>query len=262
MTTTITVTNQKGGTGKTSTSLFLAYGLADRGYRILLVDLDAQADASYSTNLKYDPKKTTFELLLQDIDIRDAIVHANMPDVKGSLDLVPASPNLATLDVQIARKQLIDTQYNLNDALKDVKENYDFIILDTPPALSIAVLNALTASDYVIVPTQADIYSLKGLGQLARTISSIKRRSNPDLKVAGILIGRYDTRTNFTKAITNMFNETSQRLQTKVFKNKIREAIAIKEAQGERTNIFTYAPKAKVTNDINKFINELLGGLL
>lgn len=79
----------------------------------MLVDLDAQADASYSTNLKYDPKETTFELLLQDIDIKDAIVHADMPDAKGSLDLVPASPNLATLDVQIARKQLIDTQYNL-----------------------------------------------------------------------------------------------------------------------------------------------------
>lgn len=259
---TITITNQKGGTGKTSTSLFLAYGLANRGYKVLLVDLDAQADASYSTNLKYNPKKTTFEFLLQDINIRDTIVHAEMLGAKGSLDLVPASPNLATLDVQITRKQLIDTQYNLNDALKGIKQNYDFIILDTPPALSIVVLNALTASDYVIVPTQADIYSLKGLGQLVRTISSIKRRSNPDLKVAGILIGRYDTRTNFTKAITDMFNETSQRLQTKVFKNKIREAIAIKEAQGERTNIFAYAPKAKVTNDINEFINEFLGGLL
>lgn len=162
----------------------------------------------------------------------------------------------------MVKRQLIDAQYNLSEALKQVKDNYDYIIIDTPPAISMAVLNALTASDYVIVPTQADIYGLKGLGKLAITINSIKRHSNPNIQVLGILLGRYDARTNFTKAITDMLQETSKKLNTKVFNTKIREAIAIKEAQGERTNLFEYAPKAKVTKDVNQFLNELLGGLI
>ena len=257
----ITVTNQKGGTGKTSTSLFLSYGLAFKGYKVLLIDLDSQADASFSTGISYDATRTSLEVILGDTDIKDAIV--SVPTKKdAALNLIPASANLSSLDIQLVKRQLIDAQYNLSEALKLIKSNYDFIIIDTPPAISMAVLNALTSSDYVIVPTQADIYGLKGLGKLAGTINSIQRHSNPDIKVLGILLGRYNYRTNFTKAITDMLNNTSKRLHTKVFDTKIREAIAIKEAQGERTNLFEYAPKAKVTQDVNKFINEVLGGLL
>ena len=181
---------------------------------------------------------------------------------RAKLDLVPASSNLASLDIQLVKRQLIDAQYNLSEALKQVRDDYDYIILDTPPAISMVVLNALTASDYVIVPTQADIYGLKGLGKLAGTINSIQKHSNPSVQVLGILVGRYDARTNFTKAITDMLQDTSKKLHTRVFNTKIREAIAIKEAQGERTNLFEYAPKAKVTKDVNQFLNELLGGLL
>ena len=261
MSKTITVTNQKGGTGKTSTSLFISYGLAFKGYKVLLIDLDSQADASFSTGISYDESKTSLEVVLKDISIQDAAIPIPTEE-KAKLDLVPASSNLASLDIQLVKRQLIDAQYNLSEALKPVEGKYDFIIIDTPPAISMAVLNALTASDFVVVPTQADIYSLKGLGKLAGTIASIKKHSNPSIEVSGILIGRYNYRTNFTKAITSMLQETSQRLNTKVFDTKIREAIAIKEAQGERTNIFDYAPKAKVTNDINHFIDELLGGML
>lgn len=257
----ITVTNQKGGTGKTSTSLFLSYGLAFKGYKVLLIDLDSQADASFSTGVSYDETKTSLEVILGDADIQETIVPVPAKQ-KIKLDLIPASGNLASLDIQLVKRQLIDAQYNLTEALKPFKENYDFIIIDTPPAISMAVLNALTASNYVIVPTQADIYGLKGLGKLAGTISSIQRHSNPDIKVLGILLGRYNYRTNFTKAITDMLQETSKRLHTHIFDTKIREAIAIKEAQGERNNLFEYAPKAKVTQDVNDFINEMLGGLI
>lgn len=261
MSKTITVTNQKGGTGKTSTSLFLSYGLAFKGYKVLLVDLDSQADASFSTGVSYDETKTSLEVILGDIDITDTIVSVPIKQ-RAKLDLVPASSNLASLDIQLVKRQLIDAQYNLSEAMKQVQDDYDYIILDTPPAISMAVLNALTASDYVIVPTQADIYGLKGLGKLAGTINSIQKHSNPSVQVLGILIGRYDARTNFTKAITDMLQDTSKKLHTRVFNTKIREAIAIKEAQGERTNLFEYAPKAKVTKDVNQFLNELLGGLL
>lgn len=162
----ITVTNQKGGTGKTTTSLIISYGLALRGYRVLLIDLDSQADASYSTLAQYNPLKTSLEVILGDVDIREVIV--NVPtDMLTHIDLLPASANLATLDIQLTKRQIIDAQYNLSDALRDVKQEYDYIIIDTPPAISMALLNALTASDYVLIPTQADVYSLKGLGNLS-----------------------------------------------------------------------------------------------
>lgn len=260
MTKIITVTNQKGGTGKTSTSLFTSYGLALKGYRVLLIDLDSQADASFSTGIQYDPRKTSLEVILGEIKADDAIVPVKTKK-PAKLDLLPASPNLASLDIQLVKRQLLDAQYNLSEALKTVLSNYDYVVIDTPPAISMAVLNALTVSDYVIVPTQADIYGLKGLGNLANTIQSIRSRSNPRLRVLGILLGRYNARTKFTQAITNMLNSTSQQLNTKVFDTKIREAIVIKEAQGEQTNLFEYAPNAKATKDVNNFITELLGGL-
>lgn len=266
MTKVITVTNQKGGTGKTSTSLFLAYGLALRGNDVLLIDLDSQADASFSTGVTYSENKTSLEVLLGDLSITDAIVNvtssqADLFNKGGRLDLVPASANLATLDIQLVKRQLIDAQYNLADGIEDIADKYDYVIIDTPPAIGMGVFNTLTASDYVIVPTQADIYGLKGLGKLASTIATIKRRSNTKITVLGILLGRYNNRTNFTKAITEMLDTTAAKLKTKVFATKIRESITIKEAQGERKSLFEYAPSAKVTKDVDAFIDELLGGI-
>lgn len=253
----ITVTNQKGGTGKTTTSLIISYGLALRGFKVLLIDLDSQADASYSTLAQYNPLKTSLEVILGDVDIREAIV--NVPtDMLTHIDLLPASANLATLDIQLTKRQIIDAQYNLSDALRDVKQEYDYIIIDTPPAISMALLNALTASDYVLIPTQADVYSLKGLGNLSNTINAIKQRSNPNLNVLGILIGRYDPRTKFTQAITAMLEQTSKQLHTKVFKTKLKEAIAIKEAQGEQKNLFEYDPRSKAAKNATEFIDELM----
>lgn len=226
---------------------------------MLLIDLDSQADASFSTGVQYDPRKTLLEVILGELKAGEAIIPVKMKH-KAKLDLLPASPNLASLDIQLVKRQLLDVQYNLSEALKPVLSNYDYVVIDTP-AISMAVLNALKASDYVIVPTQADIYGLKGLGNLANTIQSIRLRSNPRLQVLGILLGRYNARTKFTQAITNMLNSTSQQLNTRVFNTKIREAIVIKEAQGKQMNLFEYAPKAKATKDVNNFITELLGGL-
>ena len=257
MTKVVTVTNQKGGTGKTTTSLIISYGLALRGSRVLLVDLDSQADASYSTLAQYDPFKTSLEVILGDVDIQEAIVTVPT-DMLTHISLLPASANLATLDIQLTKRQMIDAQYNLSDALKEVKQDYDYIIIDTPPAISMALLNALTASDYVVIPTQADAYSLKGLGNLSNTIDAIKQRSNPELKTLGILMGRYDPRTKFTQAITGMLEDTSKQLHTKIFKTKLREAIAIKEAQGEQKNLFEYDPRSKAAKNATEFIDELL----
>ena len=176
--------------------------------------------------------------------------------VNDNIDLAPASPELAQLDVLLAGK--LDPQFILEDNMKDLTGTYDYVVIDTPPSLNMAVLNALTASQSVVVPTQADIYSLKGLKDLASTVNSIKRRSNPELKIDGILIGRYNSRTVFTKAITSALEEMASELHTTVFESKIREAIAVKEAQNNFQSIFEYDPRGKVTEDIEAFINEFL----
>lgn len=252
----ITVTNQKGGTGKTTTSLFLKDALIEKGKKVLLIDLDQQADASYGTGVEYDPSQTTYELLTQDLNLDDILVHVN-----DQLDLAPAGNQMAKLDVTLTQDHMLDAQFILSDKLEDYKNNYDYVIIDTPPALSMAVMNALTASDTVVVPTQADLFSLKGLGDLGSTVAAIKRRSNPKLTIAGILIGRYNSRTIFSKAMTTALTEAAESLQTHVFETKIREAISVKESQNAFQSIFEYDPKSKVTHDISDFVDELLGEL-
>lgn len=247
----ITVTNQKGGTGKTSTVLFLAHGLAKREKKILVIDLDQQADASFSFNIPYDNEQTTFQVLTENEALNNIIVKVN-----DAIDLAPASSDISRLDIALSGKYR--PQFILKDAISKLSKNYDYILIDTPPALSMVVLNALTASEAVIVPTQADIYSLKGLTELASTINTIKETSNPDLKIAGILIGRYNARTIFSKSIANAFNEMTKRLHTTVFETKIREAISVKESQNNFESIFDYDPHGKVTQDVNKFIDEFI----
>jgi chromosome partitioning protein len=247
----ITVTNQKGGTGKTSTTLFMAYGIARQGKKILVIDLDQQADSSFSFHVPYEDSQSTFQLLTGTATLPEIIVNAT-----DKIDLAPASPDLSQLDLLLAGK--LDPQFILKDALKAVSDKYDYIIIDTPPSLNMAVLNALTSSNTVVVPTQADLYSLKGLNELAQTVEGIKRRSNPDLDIAGILIGRYNARTVFTKAITSALEEMAGQLHTTVFKSKIREAIAVKESQNAFKSMFDYDPHGKVTEDIQAFIDEFM----
>ncbi len=245
----ITVTNQKGGTTKTSTALYLTYGLANRGKHVLLIDLDQQADASFSMHVAYDLEATTFQVLTRKKKLEDIIVKVN-----DAIDLAPASSDLSQLDLQLAGK--IDPQFILQDELEGVK--YDYVIIDTAPAINMALLNALTASQSVVVPVQADIYSLKGLKELATTVNSIKKRSNLELKIAGILIARYNSRTVFAKAITAALEQVTSELDTTVFNSKIREATSVKESQNAFQSIFEYDPKGKVTEDINAFIDEFL----
>lgn len=252
MTKTITITNQKGGTGKTSTSLFLAYGLVQRGSRVLLVDLDQQADASVSMNTRYNSDKTIFEVLTNQLDMKDIIIPVNL-----TLNLAPASSKLAQLDVLLFQQDRYKADL-LKEALTPIKANYDYIIIDTPPALSMVITNALTASDYVLIPVQADFFSLKGLSDLTQTIAEVQHRTNPKLKVAGILIDRFNSRTVYSNAVANMLEEVASKLDTHVFNSKIREAISIKEAQHEFKSIFDYDKHGKVTQDINSFIDELL----
>ena len=247
---TIAIINQKGGVGKSTTAFTLASGLKNKGYKTLCIDMDAQGNLSYTADAN-DDLLTIYDLLAEDADINQAIQHTK------NFDLIASSKALSGADGFITN---IGKEYKLKEILESVKNNYDYIIIDTPPALGILTVNALTACDSVIIPAQADIYSLQGIEQLSKTIQPIKKYCNDKLKIDGILLTRYSPRAILSREVAEIANDLAQNLNTKVFKSTIREAIAVKESQINKQSLFDYAPNSNVTNDYLNFINELLKG--
>lgn len=244
----ISIINQKGGVGKSTTANAIGAGLYDKGYKVLYIDIDAQGNLSYSMNANNKPL-TSLEVLTGTATAQEATIATP----KGNL--IPASPNLASADTM-----LTDTgkEYRLKEALEPLKDDYDYILIDTPPSLGVLTVNALTASTSVLIPAQADIFSLQGIGQLNQTIQVIKKYCNKDLKIKGLLVTRYNSRTNLTKDITELLEDTAKLLNTKVYKAKIRECIALKEAQAVREDIYTYSPKSNASNDYRALVSEIL----
>lgn len=248
MTKTIAVINQKGGVGKSTTAATVAAGLSLRGYKTLAIDLDAQANLTYTAGAKTDGA-TALGVLTGDVKTEDAIQHT------ASGDIIAANKALAGADAFIS-----DTgkEYRLKEALESVKAGYDYIIIDTPPALGILTINALTACDSVIIPAQADIYSLQGIEQLAETMKPVKKYCNPSLAIEGILLTRYSPRSILSREVAELAEQLAAKLGTKLFNATIREAIAVKEAQISQQTLYAYAPKAKVTEDYTALIDELI----
>lgn len=247
----ITVINQKGGVGKSTTTHALGSGLQLQGYKVLFIDLDAQGNLSYALNAQ-NRSITSLEVLSHTSTAKDAILATEEANV------IPSSPSLAGADALLTGT---GREYRLKEALEPIKNDYDFIIMDTPPSLGILSINALTASTGAVIPAQADIFSLQGIGQLNETIATIKKYTNPNIEILGILITRYNNRTILTKDLTSTMEEMANQLNTKVYKSRIREAIAVKEAQAMQESLFSYAPRAKATDDYKGFIKEFIEGL-
>ncbi|MDD3365341.1 MAG: AAA family ATPase, partial [Syntrophomonas sp.] len=181
----ITIATQKGGTGKTTTTHALGVGLIERGYKVLFIDLDPQGNLSYILQTE-ELKSTIYEVLTGKTKARDAIQHQQCGDI------IPSSPALARANLELKNT---GKEYRLKETLQPIKDDYDYIIIDTPPSLGLLTINALTASDSVIIPSQADIFSLQGIGQLYSTIETIKKYTNPDLSIEGILLTRHNSRS-------------------------------------------------------------------
>ena len=245
----IAVINQKGGVGKSTTSNAIGAGLFQRGYKVLFIDLDAQGNLSYSMKCENKPL-SSLEVLTGTATAREATLTTPQGDI------IPASPALASADTIIT-----DTgrEYRLKEALEPLKEVYDYIIIDTPPALGTLTINALTACDSVSIPAQADIYSLQGIGQLNQTIQTVKRYCNKGLTIKGIVITRYSPRAVLTRDMTDLLEDTAKQLNTKVFTSRIRECIALKEAQASQTDIFTYNPRSNAGIDYKALLEEMIG---
>lgn len=246
---TIVVINQKGGVGKTTTAHNFGYGLLKKKKKVLLIDLDPQENLTFTVTGQVNFKESIFDVLVGDIDINQAIHHI------GKMDIIPSSQALSIISKYLDEGEKENT---LKNRLKALKENYDFIIIDTPPALGNLTVNALTGSDETIITAQADIFSLQGIGQLAQSINAIKEYSNPKLEIKGILLTRYNKRSILTKDMTENIQEIAENLGTKVFNAKIRECIAIKESQAMNQDIFSYSPRSNGAKDYNDLVKEYL----
>ena len=246
----IAIANQKGGVGKTTTANVLIAGLTEKGYKVLGIDLDAQTNLTISMDAR--TKRTALGVLTGETDAADAIVHT------ATGDLIPSSVRLANADILLDET---GKEYKLKEAIEPIKDSYDFIVIDTPPSLGTLTLNALTACDYAIVPAQADLYSLQGISELAKTINAIRKYTNPNIKVAGILLTMYNGRTRIAKEVSEVLDQLAAQLDTKVFDCKIRASVKISELQFKKGGLFKYAPRATVTEDYRSWIDELLRSL-
>ena len=246
----LAIINQKGGVGKSTTALAIGAGLSLKGYSVLFIDLDAQGNLSYT--LGADTKGyNAMGVLERPETAKEEIQHTPQGDI------IASSPKLAGAD-----KLLEETgkEYRLKEALDSLQGAYDYIIVDTPPALGILTINALTACTGAIIPAQADIYSLQGIAQLNSTIETVKKYCNPSLSIMGIVLTRFNGRSIIRREVAEMLERTAEQLHTKLYTSKIKECTALVEAQATKQNIYSYAPRSNATADYKALVDEILRG--
>lgn len=245
----IAITSQKGGTGKTTTAQATAAGMTAEGLRVLLIDMDPQGNLTMAAGAEASPEQS----LMAALTLREPLELAITQTIGG--DLIPATQGLAAADVTITET---GREHRLREALEPLRSRYDHIILDTPPSLGLLTVNALTAAEGIIIPAQADVFSLQGIVQLHDTIKTIRRYSNPTLEILGILLTRHNPRTIIGRDLSEALQGLAETLGTKIYRQTVREAVAVREAQAQRLTLFEYAPAAPVTDDYRAYIHELL----
>lgn len=245
----IAVTNQKGGVGKTTTSLALATGLRKKGFRVLAVDMDPQTNLSFSVGGETEDGPTVYELLKGEVRPLYAVQR------QACVDLIASHIVLSGAELEFKGE---GREYLLKDALEPLRSRYDYIVVDTPPALGFLTVNAFAAADYLVIPMLADIFSLQGIAQLSDSIDRLKKAVNPDLQIGGILLCRFDGRTILGRRITETADMVAEQVGTRLYRSRIRNSIAIQESQTNQVSMFEYAPRSPGVADYRAFVNELL----
>lgn len=244
----ITVSNQKGGVGKTTTSAALASGIALIGKTVLGIDLDPQGNLGFCLGAEPDSPYTVLDVLKGTVPVQEALVDGENCDLLIS-DITLSSSGLE--NIPTSRESI------LRNAIAPVLGQYDYVIIDTPPALNLLTVNAYAASDFLIIPMASDILSLVGLSQLAETIESVRGGVNPGLNVLGILLTKFNRRTLLSRDVLDMAGQLAEQIHTKVFETKIRTGVAIAEAPAHGESIFTYNPRSAAVKDYALFLNEI-----
>ena len=250
MTRIIAITNQKGGVDKTTTSINLAAALANTKYRVLLIDMDPQANATQGIGIDRDNiELSTYNIIVEECDMKDVIV----PSYIANLDVAPASIDLAGADLELANVKS-GREQRLRNALNKVKKNYDYVIIDCPPALGLLNTNALTACDSVLIPVQCEYYALEGLTQLLNTVLLTQSVFNPKLTIEGILLTMLDQRTNLGVEVSQ---EVRKYFKEKVYKTVIPRNIKLSEAPSEGLAIFDYDNNSEGARSYREFAKEV-----
>lgn len=233
----IAVTNQKGGVGKTTTSVNLGACLAYIGQKVLLVDIDPQGNATSGVGVeKGDVHQCIYDVLVDDVDVRETIKQSKVEN----LSIVPATISLAGAEIELV--PTISREVRLKKALEKVKDDFDYIIIDCPPSLGLLTINALTASDAVVIPVQCEYYALEGLSQLLSTVRLVQKHLNHDLMIDGVLLTMLDARTNLG---IQVIEEVKKYFQDKVYRTIIPRNVRLSEAPSHGEPIIIYDPKSR-----------------
>ena len=245
----ISVANQKGGVGKTTTTVNLSTILAKKGKKVLLIDTDPQGNATSGLGIDKESDLSTYDLLITDVAAEDIIQETAIKN----LYITPSNMNLAGAEVQLV--SMMSREQRMKEKLDAIKNQFDYILIDCPPSLGLITLNAFTASDSVLIPVQCEYYALEGLGQLLNTVELVRKHLNKNLYVEGALLTMYDIRTNLANQVVR---EVKKFFQNKVYKTVIPRNVRVSEAPSYGMPITIYDPKSKGARSYEKFTKEFL----
>lgn len=246
----IAIANQKGGVGKSTTSINLSSCLAEKGKKVLVIDIDPQGNSSSGLGIdKNRIENSIYEVLIDEESIENCIHE----DVYENLDVLPANVNLSGAEIELI--DLEDRSYVLKNKLDNVKDKYDYIIIDCPPSLSILTINSLTAADSVIVPIQCEYYALEGISQLIKTIDLVKQRLNPHLEMEGVVFTMYDSRTNLSAQV---IENVKDNLQGNIYDTIIPRNVRLAEAPSHGLPINYYDSKSAGAEGYRKLAEEVI----
>ncbi len=245
----ISVANQKGGVGKTTTTVNLGTILAKKGKKVLLIDADPQGNASSGLGVEKEVENSTYDILVNETEMSEAV----QTTIIKNLYVCPSNMSLAGAEVELV--SMMSREQRLKEKLEPVKDIFDYILIDCPPSLGLITLNAFTASDSVLIPVQCEYFALEGLGQLINTVNLVKRHLNKNIEIEGALLTMYDIRTNLSNQVVK---EVKKYFDNKVYKTVIPRNVRLSEAPSYGMPITEYDPKSKGAKSYEKFTREFL----